>query len=311
MNQPSKPKQPASPSEEPFSVAEPSSTGPVEQPHIAQPGGHFETVLESDEEIRRVLASDRELAKPIRPAETARPADARSSVPFRPMARPPVALLTVFDDGRTDGEIIRIRDQRFVIGRTEGDLRIPIDGRISSRHVSIVYQVVGGIHRFVVSDLQSMHGMFVRVGKTALADNAEFLVGNGRYRFEMPRAPTAETIVPGADAVSFDSTRGLDGGSNVVRPAALTELIGSEIGNRTLLTKNEYWIGSDPACLICRSDDPTCEPRHVRLYRKENGSWNAVHNKTMNGLWLRMPQVVVESVAQFQIGEQRFQLKVK
>ena len=31
----------------------------------------------------------------------------------------------------------------------------------------------------------------------------------------------------------------------------------------------------------------------------------------LNGLWLRMPQITVESVAQFQIGEQRFQLKVK
>jgi hypothetical protein len=35
-----------------------------------------------------------------------------------------------------------------------------------------------------LTDLQSTHGLFVRVSKTALADKAEFLVGNGRYRFD-------------------------------------------------------------------------------------------------------------------------------
>jgi len=78
-----------------------------------------------------------------------------------------------------------------------------------------------------------------------------------------------------------------------------------------LLTNNEYWIGSDPACPICRPDDPFCEPRRLRLYRNDKGSWHAEHNRTVNGLWLRKPQITVESVAQFQVGEQRFQLKVK
>ena len=116
------------------------------------------------------------------------PAAARSASPFRPTARPPVAVLTVFDDGRTDGEVIRIREPRFIIGRTEGDLRIPLDGRMSARHVEITHQNVGGLHRWVVTDLQSTHGMFVRVSRTVLADKAEILVGNGRYRFDAPQA---------------------------------------------------------------------------------------------------------------------------
>ena len=105
-------------------------------------------------------------------------------MPFRPTARPPVALLTVFDDGKTEGETIRIRDSRFVIGRTEGDLKIPIDGRISSKHLEITHQVVGGLHRWVLTDMQSMHGLFVRVSKSVLADQSEFLIGGGRYQFE-------------------------------------------------------------------------------------------------------------------------------
>ena len=57
---------------------------------------------------------------------------------------------------------------------------------MSARHVEITHQLVGGLHRWVVTDLQSTHGMFVRVSRTALADKAEFLVGNGRYRFDAP-----------------------------------------------------------------------------------------------------------------------------
>jgi hypothetical protein len=222
-----------------------------------------------------------------------------------------MAVLTVFDDGKTDGEVIRIRDHRFIIGRTEGDFCIPLDGRISARHVEITHQVVGGLHRWVVTDLQSTHGMFVRVSKTVLADKAEFLVGNGRYRFEAPQVDAGPTLDHAGNEPGFSETRPLDEGASPFRPPAVTELLGKEIGNRILLVKNEYWIGSDPTCPICRTDDPFCEPRQVRLYRGSRGAWHAEHHKTPNGLWLRMPQITVESLAQFQIGEQRFQLRVK
>jgi hypothetical protein len=166
------------------------------------------------------------------------------------------------------------------------------------------------LHRWVVTDLQSMHGMYVRVSRTVLADTAEFLVGNGRYRFDAPQLdPNTTSDYAPAGQLSGE-TRGWDDGASPFRPPALSELIGAEIGNRILLVQPEYWIGSDPSCPICRPDDPFCESRHVRVYRKPKGGWYAEHNKTPNGLWLRMPQLTVESMAQFQIGEQRFQLKV-
>jgi pSer/pThr/pTyr-binding forkhead associated (FHA) protein len=99
-------------------------------------------------------------------------------------------------------------------------------------------------------------------------------------------------------------------GNSPVRPPALTEILGREIGNRILLVKGEYWIGSDPTCQVCRPDDPFCDPRHVRLHRNSRAGWNAEHNKAQNGLWLRMTQIAVESTLQFQIGEQQFKLKV-
>ena len=217
----------------------------------------------------------------------------------------------MFDDGRVDGELIRVRQPRFIIGRTEGDLRIPLDGRMSARHLEITHQSVGGLNRWVVTDLQSTHGMYVRVTRTVLADKAEFLVGAGRYGFEAPITDAGTTAGEGGSENGSSTTDGWNVGAASGRPAAITELIGSEIGNRMLLVKNEYWIGSDPACPICRPDDPFCEPWHVRLYRGgSGGGWHAEHQKTPNGLWLRMSQVIVESIAQFQIGEQRFQLKI-
>ncbi len=284
------------------------------------PVEHSGTLIETDEEIRQVLLSQHKGEPPgpppaggqsPAPASTRPQASVRSAVPFRPTARPPVAVLTVFDDGKTDGEIIRIRDHRFIIGRTEGDFCIPLDGRMSARHVEITHQVVGGLHRWVITDLQSTHGLFVRVTRTILADRAEFLVGNGRYWFDAPVADAGPTIDNSLGTPEFSGTRGWDDGASAVRSPAVTELVGSEIGNRMLLVKSEYWIGSDPSCPICRADDPFCEPRHVRLYRRPRGSWHAEHHKTPNGLWLRVPQIIVESPVRFQIGEQQFQLKVK
>ena len=270
------------------------------------------TVLETDDDIRQALLSGMKGQKqnvPVEPKATPNNA-ARPASPFRPTVRPPTPVLTVCDDGKLDGEVIRLREPRLVIGRTEGDVRFPMDGRMSSRHVEITHQVVGGLHRWVVTDLQSTHGMFVRVSKSALADKAEFLVGNGRYRFDASQPEREETVDHVPSEPSTGQTQGWAEGNGPLRPPALTELLGREIGNRVLLVKSEYWIGSDPSCPVCRPDDPFCDARHVRLYRGSRGGWHAEHNKTQNGLWLRMTQINVDSTLQFQIGEQRFKLKV-
>jgi pSer/pThr/pTyr-binding forkhead associated (FHA) protein len=273
------------------------------------------TVLETDEDIRQALLSGlkgKEQIAPIEPDFQApmMPSAGRAAIPFRPTNRPPVPILTIFDDGKTDGEVIRIREPKFTIGRTDGDLLFPLDGQMSSKHAEITHQVVGGLNRWVVTDLQSTHGLFVRVTKTILANRAEILVGNGRYRFEIYKPDPAQINDHLDNTSNTGETQGLTDGAGPFRPPSLTELLGKEIGNRILLVKDDYWIGSDPTCALCRSDDPFCEPKHVRLHRNSKGAWGAEHNKTQNGLWLRMVQITVDSMIQFQIGEQRFRLKV-
>ncbi|MDG3005124.1 FHA domain-containing protein [Paludisphaera mucosa] len=227
------------------------------------------TVVELDEDVRRAFAA------------RAREKAARAAT-FRPLERPPTAVLTVCDDGRSEGEAIRIRGERFVIGRTEGDLRIAHDPRVSARHVEIVRKGVGGSASWAVVDVGSRNGLFVRVSHAPLADGAEFLVGRGRYRFDDPR--------PGSG-----------------RPPALREPID---GGRVVLTGSECWIGSDPSCLVARPDDPFCEPRHARLRRGPRGRWRVEHDHTLNGLWLRVARIAVDRTLHFQLGEQRFRLQV-
>ena len=108
--------------------------------------------------------------------------------PFRPTGRPPVAVLTVCDDGKETGEKVRIRTARFVIGRTEGDLVLPHDELISARHLEIARHPAGAGDRWVITDLQSTNGFFVRISRGTLADGSELLVGGGRYRFVSARS---------------------------------------------------------------------------------------------------------------------------
>ncbi len=287
----------------------------------ATPQERAATCLETDEVMLKALRANSNapligsvqppVAMPLAiPRSSPAPMQASRSAPYRPTVRPPIAVLTVFDDGKSDGERIRLRANQFVIGRTEGDLLIPHDGMISGRHVEITRQVVGGVLRWVITDLQSTNGLFVRVSRSALADQSELLVGKGRYRLLAPPAAgtaTADFEPPEAVRGSTQAWGG-DGGASAI--PSLVEIVGNAAANRVLLVGAEYWIGADPSCAICRPNDPYCEARHARLFRDAKGAWHAEHNKAFNGLWFRTPQVVAESVVHFQIGEQRLRLKV-
>lgn len=283
--------------------------------HSPQPPSEPErsgTLLETDEEIRLALQTNRP-SQPTAAKDTAAPETPPPTTharPYRPTLRPPIAVLTVFDDGKSDGEMLRLRTDRFVVGRSEGDFLIPHDALISARHLEITRHRVGEQYRWVLTDLQTTNGLFIRVSRIALADKAEFLVGKGRYRFEAPGGTQANTV----DYLPADAQRGSTRphGTDPVALAhpALVELDGEKVLSRLPLTKSEYWIGRDSACAVCRADDPFVEPRHIRLHRDPNAAWQAQNNKTANGLWYRVPQITVTDSCLFQIGEQRFRLKV-
>ncbi len=270
------------------------------------------TRLESDDETRRARLSGQ--APAADPGSEGKAADTGPAElqpqPELPLGRPPVGMLCVLDDGKLDGECLRLRADRTVLGRTDGDVRIPHDGLMSGRHAEIVRQPVAGGYRWFLVDLQSTNGTFVRIGSTPLRHENELLIGRGRYRFEAASAAVPAAGTPGTPPQTTQAWS-----ESPVRPLvpSLVELTPAGPVQRFNLTLPEYWIGRDAqGCPIARPDDVLVNARHARLFRDAKGQWHVENNKSLNGLWFRITEPIpLGGACQFRLGEQRFLFRVK
>jgi pSer/pThr/pTyr-binding forkhead associated (FHA) protein len=263
------------------------------------------TRLESAGEIKRAIKRRR-----TPPPREENDSEGQTSA-FRPLRRPPSALLCILDDGLEDGEWLRLRGDQYVIGRTDGKILIPHDSMISGRHAELSRRLENGRQRWFLTDLQSTNGTYVRIGDALLKHNQELLVGSRRYRFEslLPVAAgpddQTELVSEGPGTSGWQSVSAKDLAPNLV------ELTTKGEGQRLVLSGEENWMGRDKArCHIVITDDPFVSPRHVRIYRDPKGRWHAENGKTLNGTWLRVDSMALDSACQFQLGEQRFILKV-
>ena len=265
------------------------------------------TQLESDEEVRRVQAE-------LREATTQREQSGRGEIvelPYRPTSRPPVAALVACDDGKDTGELFRIRGDQFVIGRGEGDLQLPHDDMVSARHAAITRQNVGGKPRIVVTDLQSRNGLFVRVSKAPLNHQAEVLIGSGHYRLEIIQDVVPETAeMEGHFMGQPSGTRAMDAKATP-GSVMLSEIVAGRAETKIKLDESRYTVGRGSNCEIRRAEDPFTADKHATLARSERGTWVIENHRTLNGVWLKIPQIVVGDgkSCEFRVGEQRFRLK--
>ncbi len=259
------------------------------------------TLLESSDESAQVQAESQILPQAKRPYPSP---DAEL---FRPTQRPPIAVLTVCDDGKRTGESFRIRTNRFQIGRSEGDLRLPHDDLISSRHVLITKQLNGQKPKLVIEDLQSRNGLYFKIRKARLEDQAELLIGGGMYRFELPQEAASGEALPNEPPVE---THPFETMPEIEAPAWVELLDGGKTST-TLLLESEYWIGRSTRCHIRRESDIFASSEHALLRRGKSGRWSIKNNKSVNGVWLRMPKATLEPSqnCDFRIGEQLFHLK--
>jgi pSer/pThr/pTyr-binding forkhead associated (FHA) protein len=263
------------------------------------------TRLESVEEIRRAIqARQGPAAARDEPA-----APAGDVMPFRPLRRPPVALLCILDDGREDGEWVRLRGDRTVLGRSEGDVVIPHDTVMSARHAELTRETDQGRCRWYLTDLQSTNGTYVRVGGSVLRHRQEMLIGSRLYRFDAAGQGAPAEPADGGDAAK--GTRGWQSVSPADLFPSLVELTPRGEGPRFLLTKADNWVGRNPAtCVVVPADDPLVSPQHARIYRDPKGRWRVENAQSLNGIWLRIDRMALDTGCQFQLGEQRFLLKV-
>ncbi|MDC0936661.1 FHA domain-containing protein [Pirellulales bacterium] len=200
---------------------------------------------------------------------------------FRPKKRPPVALLRVLDDDQRDSEAYRLRDDLTVIGRTQGQVKIPHDLQISARHAGVSREKQNGSYQWILRDLESRNGVFVRTEKVRLMHQDLLLIANRLVRF-----------------TEIDQSKSCQ----------LQEIHDGELtGTQILEPGREYWIGRNrEQCIDLLSGAQQLNAQHARIVCDELGGWRIENNKSVNGVWIRIREIRLIHRATFQLGEQRF-----
>jgi pSer/pThr/pTyr-binding forkhead associated (FHA) protein len=196
------------------------------------------------------------------------------AIPFRPTVRGSMALLRIVDDGSEDGEVIRIRQERIVVGRGGADVVVPHDISMSAHHAAIERLGDSG---WRLRDLGSTGGTFVRVTTARLRDGTVLQVGRTRLRFQAVDLTEAWLIEEWPDRPGVRH--------ECHAPATAIGRVGGGDG-----------IGLD---------DPFVSPLHAAVHRTPRG-WT-IENTGMNGLWVRIEAPIrMAAPSQFLCGEQRF-----
>lgn len=214
------------------------------------------------------------------PAREPETADAKV---FRPTLRRPMAVVHVVDDGLESGETVRMRADVLIIGRSEGDIVIPHDISMSTRHASIERLPEGG---WQLADLGSAGGTFVRVTTAKLRNGTVIQLGGTRLRFE----------------TTFGYATGVADGPSTPR---LVEVLPHGPGRVHDCPGPLTTIGRiDGGCSVA-IDDHFVSGRHATLHHTGRG-WR-IENSGTNGLWVKIEAPLRLTVpSQFQCGEQRF-----
>lgn len=271
------------------------------------------TVVESLEAFRQQHAADaprRTLMEPVSappggPGNATQPpvlAAPGAEPAFRPTLRPPVPRLTILDDGEpVAGQTLRLRDDVVVIGRTEGDVRLPHDMLVSTRHAEIVRRGRTGSWRWLLRDLGSTNGTFVACTRAPLRTDRLVMLGGRRYRFRPPAEASAAIAAHGTLMIPV-AAGAADGWPSLVevgRPAAVGV---AEIP----LPGPSVVVGRRGGTNDVPLDDPLVAPQAARIVREPAGSWVIEALPSRNGLWMQVMEVELSAMCRFQIGEQRF-----
>lgn len=230
------------------------------------------------------------------------------ALPFRPIARPPMAVLEILDDGADDGESIRVRSGSVTIGRTNGDIIISQDTQISGEHARIARRVVDGGYRWYLSDLGSTNGTFIRAAKAKLSEGKQIIIGSFRYRFRGAGANSSAALSQPESTRGWHTVAAKD---IAALTASLVRLCpdGTEVSFP--LTLDSMQLGqSQSDCQVLISDDPAVSSIHARLRRHESGYFLIEDQGSKNGTWIGVQEYAIDGSLQFQLGEQRFRFRV-
>lgn len=224
--------------------------------------------------------------------------------PVRPTLRPGIPVLTALDDGTlATGENFRLRGERFLIGRTEGDLTIPGDRTLSGRHCEIRRVENRGNFSWLLADLDTANGTFMRVNAAKFFADTIVILGARRYRLAHP----------------FAELRADDRGSTTLLDKraspenlwpTLTETGTSASALKFPIHEPEVTVGRLGGGSAIAIDDPHLAKHHATIRREPDGGWKIQAGLTENGVWANVKTIPLTSHCYFRCGEQFFRFVI-
>lgn len=232
----------------------------------------------------------------------------QTATSFRPVLRPPMATIELLDDGRDSGEIFRLRTDRTILGRTGADISIPHDSQVSGTHVAIQRRQADGEWQWILEDLQSTNGTFLRVSRCSMAGTNTVLLGAHRYKFRPAGTldtAQADDAPAGTRGWKVPTTEELQGAT-----ASLVRLFPDGSEQPLPVPASDVKIGSAGSeCQVVVSDDPMVDPVHAIL--KTAGAKTTLEDsKSTNGIWVSVRERRLAKMSTFQIGEQRVRFRI-
>jgi pSer/pThr/pTyr-binding forkhead associated (FHA) protein len=225
-----------------------------------------------------------------------------------------MAILLVLDDGsRKQGEMIRVRKDRTVIGRESGDVLVAHDSSMSSQHAAIVREFDQGHYRWSLEDCGSRNGTFVRLARVVLKAGQELLIGSRRFRYQPAetRTSSAEQAGNASDTAAPKATMQWQAVSSAdvekMYPSLVEQKSSGEHGQKLTFTTDEMKLGANSEmCSLVIGDDPFVSPEHALIRKSHKGQWVIEDVGSTNGLWLLVRTLPLAGKCEFQLGEQRF-----
>jgi len=211
--------------------------------------------------------------------------------PFLPPHRPRTPLLYVMDDNQETAEVIRLRAMQTVIGRSRGDILIENDAHVSDRHAEIRRELKEGTFTWVLNDLRSTNGTYVKVLKQNLAEGDCLLLGQRYFRFSRVESNESERRsdrLPSCALVQFAVAAGEKRQIHLLNQSK-PNLIGNGQAGPKATWKDEF-----------------LDQEHARIACDQNDQWCIEDLGSLNGTWIKTQSLPLLDGISFQLGGQRF-----